>query len=357
MASTYSEVSTTDLMTILANNNIHLGKNPSRYSVLNAFVQLLSEGAGAIPNASTNNKPSKRQQMSDMDAAEINAYKKQLEKKVEELVSIKVEAAINEALNPKPNTSAIEFKHELLDEVLQLAQLRAPIYLVGPSGCGKTHLAKQLAQALNLNLTQNSMSEGATESQIFGKVVPDSNGVWSYQPSPFVYSFQNGGVHLFDEIDGADSNLLVSINSAISNGWLSIPIAGVEPIQMHDDFICIAAANTYGLGADAVYVGRNRLDGATLDRYATSTFYMDYDKKLEKKLAQDICKQHADAILKWCHDIRDKIDANKLQRIMSMRTVIWTAKQCAAGIQMEKVQKRFFSSWSDADKQLVGWTN
>jgi hypothetical protein len=46
-----------------------------------------------------------------------------------------------------------------------------------------------------------------------------------------------------------------------------------------------AAANTYGTGADALYVGRNQLDAATLDRFYVVE--MDYDRKLEAKLAPE----------------------------------------------------------------------
>ena len=58
--------------------------------------------------------------------------------------------------------------------------------------------------------------------------------------------------------------MLLSITTALSNGYLYNPING-ETVKQHEDFIMVGCANTCGKGADAVYTGRNRLDGAFLE--------------------------------------------------------------------------------------------
>lgn len=40
-----------------------------------------------------------------------------------------------------------------------------------------------------------------------------------------------------------------------------------QMIKQHENFICMVACNTYGTGGDLNYIGRNRLDVATLDRF------------------------------------------------------------------------------------------
>jgi hypothetical protein len=40
-------------------------------------------------------------------------------------------------------------------------------------------------------------------------------------------------------------------------------------------FVCIAAANTFGTGADRQYVGRNQLDESTLDRFRIGQIELD----------------------------------------------------------------------------------
>ncbi len=102
--------------------------------------------------------------------------------------------------------------HRALPDVLRLVCAGVPVLLVGPAGSGKTHLASQVARALDLPFSFNSLSAGCTESHTIGRVLPDEAGNWTYRPSPFVKAYRDGGVHLFDEIDAADPNLLVLIN-------------------------------------------------------------------------------------------------------------------------------------------------
>ena len=117
-----------------------------------------------------------------------------------------------------------------------------------------------------------------SESQILGRLVPaGENGQFVFLSTQFLDAYENGGVFLFDEIDAADPNVLLVINSALANGHLSVPSRHEKPTAArHPDFICIAAANTFGHGADRQYVGRNQLDESTLDRFRIGTVPMDY---------------------------------------------------------------------------------
>jgi MoxR-like ATPase len=63
----------------------------------------------------------------------------------------------------------------------------------------------------------------------------------------------------------------------MENGLCAFPDAIVE---RHADCIVIAAGNTWGLGATADYVGRNKLDGAFLDRFHVRLDWQ-YDVALE----------------------------------------------------------------------------
>lgn len=124
-------------------------------------------------------------------------------------------------------------QHEQFANVLRKVSAGIPVLLVGPAGSGKTYLAGQVAKALDVPFTFNSMSAGVTESSLLGRVLPGADGAWAYRPSPFVTTYRQGGVHLFDEVDAADPNLLVIINAAIANGHLSIPFADDMTIGRH----------------------------------------------------------------------------------------------------------------------------
>ncbi len=160
---------------------------------------------------------------------------------------------------------------------------------------------------MNRNFAFISLSAGVTETHIFGRMLPQSDGSWAYVESPFIRIYRNGGVFLFDEMDAADGNVMVSINAALANGILCNPVTG-EVIERHPDTLIITAANTYGRGGDMVYVGRNALDGATLDRFCLSKMLVSYDTDLESDLAHAaLDAANADALVAWVNSLRERI--------------------------------------------------
>jgi MoxR-like ATPase len=248
-------------------------------------------------------------------------------------------------------------KHAKFVDVLKRVEARIPVLLVGPAGSGKTHLASQVAEALDLPFSFNSMSEGVSESHLLGRMLPDANGVWQYQPSPFVKAYRDGGVHLLDEVDAAEPNLLVTINAALANGQLSLPFAQVDPIKRHEDSVIIAAANTFGNGADRQYVGRNQLDAATVDRFKMGTIEMDYDRKVEEALAAahagDAAAAMVTEMLNWAWSVRDAIRAAKLRRIMSTRNIVDGAKLLAVGLTLADIKTSYFTGWATDEKARI----
>ena len=226
------------------------------------------------------------------------------------------------------------------------------VMVVGPAGSGKTTLASQLAESMGLPFGVLSLSGGANESHLFGRLAPDATGAWSYHESPFVTIYRHGGVFLLDEIDAADANVLVSANAALANGFLVIPSTG-ERIERHPDTVIMAAANTFGSGADAMYVGRNALDAATLDRFAGAVIEVDYDRDVERKIATDIAGENATALLAAIWSLRDRVATNKLRRIIGTRAVIAGAKLVRAGDSIAEVIDSLLLGWSAEERRKV----
>ena len=174
-------------------------------------------------------------------------------------------------------------------EVLTAAMCGLNILLVGPAGCGKTHLAHQVAEALGRSFASISCTAGMSESALMGWMLPSEGGAFSYTPSDFVTMYENGGVFLFDEIDAADPNTLLFVNQALANGSFYLPQRkGQSKVSRHPDFVCLAAANTFGTGANMTYAGRERLDEATLDRFRAGTVMLDYDTRFEKSVIDGV---------------------------------------------------------------------
>lgn len=235
------------------------------------------------------------------------------------------------------------------ERMLQLASSRVPQMWVGPAGCGKTYLAGKVAEALDLPGYDQSCSEGISESNFTGWLLPvGASGKFEYVPAPFVIAYENGGVFLLDEMDAADPNLLVFLNKAIANESFYVPARHKNPlVKQHKDFVVIAAANTYGAGADAQYVGRNALDASTLDRYRAGMITMDYSPSVEEALVdQDV--------LEWGRKIRKLIRERKLYRIMSTRVMLDLTKMKADHEwDREDWEEAYFADWSPEERRMV----
>lgn len=238
------------------------------------------------------------------------------------------------------------------DTLVQLAQQRKNIMMVGPAGCGKTYLSSKVAEALDLDYGSQSCSEGMSESQLTGWLLPvGASGKFTYVSSEFVRIYEKGGVFLLDEIDASDPNVLIIINQALANDHFTIPQRHNNPIvKKHKNFVAMAAANTFGNGADAVYVGRNQLDAATLDRFRVGTVTMDYDELVEQSLTTP-------EVYEWGINIRNKIREHGLRRIMSTRVMKDATDMVEGqGWTLEQVEKSYFSDWSREERSIIGLT-
>lgn len=242
---------------------------------------------------------------------------------------------------PKGSAVPACFEH-----LLSLAAARRPILLVGPAGCGKTFVGSLVAKSLGLSFSAISCTAGMSETHLLGRSVPNiTDGSNRFQSTDFLEAYEQGGVFLLDEMDAADSNLLLIMNTAIANGYVAVPSRTDNPIaRKHPDFVIIASANTFGRGADRMYVGRCQLDEATLDRFRIGTIEMDYDRKVEESICPDA------RLLNVLWQVRDKIVSNKLRRIMSTRFIEDAYRMVSAGWSIEKVVDVYFQGWSADEK-------
>ncbi len=240
--------------------------------------------------------------------------------------------------------------HPAFEQVLKLVGLRFNIFLPGPAGCGKSHLAHQVAEALSLRFGSISCTAGMSESQLTGRLVPrGEQGQFEFVTTEFLECYENGGVFLLDELDACDPNVLLIINQALANGRCPVPNRPGQPVAMrHADFICIAAANTYGRGADRQYVGRTQLDESSLDRFRMGTVPMDYDRHLEKQLLPNT------VLLNKIWAVRDKVMANRLERCVSTRFIKDAALANAGGLSDEWIMGQLTQGWRDDEKRKVG---
>jgi hypothetical protein len=150
------------------------------------------------------------------------------------------------------------------------------VWIAGPAGGGKTTAAEACAIALGLPFS----ADGALDTEYKVSGFTDAQG--RIVSTAFRKAYTEGGLHLFDECDASLAGATLAMNAALANGFAMFP-DGMK--KRHPDFRCIAAANTWGLGATFDYVGRNKLDAAFLDRFVTVAW--DYDESLERDIASN----------------------------------------------------------------------
>ena len=248
-------------------------------------------------------------------------------------------------------------KHYKTDELIETLKTTGLAYLVGPAGTGKSTLAMDACEKLFgvpkddwkfcEHFAQISFSPDTTSGEMIGR--SDINGM--FHKSEVVRVFAEGGLILFDEIDNADASMLVKLNTAIANGQFATP-DGI--VRRHKDTVIVCTANTYGTGPDAMYVGRSRLDAATLDRFTLSTIEVDYDVKLEKKLASAINDEAKKAwLLDFVRRVRNVIKDKHFRRLCSTRFVINAVKWLCAGKSTAFVEDRFLLGWTENERRAV----
>jgi cobaltochelatase CobS len=225
--------------------------------------------------------------------------------------------------------------HKAFKEILQATAQNIPVMMVGPAGSGKSTIAEQVADALEVPFFVEGAMDGAH------KITGYTDGMGRYQTTAFRQAYEHGGLYCWEEADNTDPSAATAYNNALANGHMTFS-DNPKPIARHEKFRMIGCANTYCLGADRVYVGRNQLDGASIDRFVFST--INYDEVLEKQLAGN------DDWVSRVQALRRGAEQEKARIIISPRASIYGAKLLAAGIDRSRVED--MTIWKGADSEL-----
>lgn len=227
-------------------------------------------------------------------------------------------------LDSKPAKTLDGVQHFQFAQVLQAVSRRVNMWLVGSAGSGKTEIARQTAEALDLPFASINCTSTMQDYRITG--YKDANRI--YDTTQFRDIFENGGVFVLDEIDNANPNILGILNSALSNGYMAFPD---RQVARHKDFVAIATANTFGAGATMQYVGRNPIDGATIDRFVQ--LHIKYDEAIEQAML-DAVGLEPTVSAKWLINVRTarkNVETAGLKMIISPRATKNGAELIAGG--------------------------
>jgi MoxR-like ATPase len=256
------------------------------------------ENTSSVPTTTTNKpkvtpqpKPMSTQPQATQSAADLmqQAIQQLVQSSAPSLDETRVLELINEAIDrqaprkveftfPDLPSKVVDKQHHNFEKLTKLAYRRINTLLIGEAGSGKSTAARKVAEVLGLDYGFISVGMTTTKTEFFGYT--DANG--KIVETEFRKRFINGGVFLVDEFDAGNPNVSIALNEPLANRKAAFP-DGIY--DAHPDFICIAAANTYGNGATAEFTGRNALDKATLDRFT----FLDWniDNEFEKSIVSD----------------------------------------------------------------------
>ena len=257
----------------------------------------------------------------------------------------------------------------IYDSRPDVSDYRMNVMLVGPAGTGKTAMAHQLAQALfeadaslggfknkdqvkldskgRCRATIVSCHGDMMPSDIVGPMVPNvSTGEEHYRRSIATQVYEKGGVLVLDEFDTLPTESAVSLNAALaSTEWL---LPNGETILRSPDFVCIAICNTFGEGRDNQYNSRNKIDSATLNRFASGYVVIDYCPQIEKKVCPD------KTIRETLQEVRNRMQENGVERIISYREMQNCYSEYLMTGDRDAAINGVFVAWAEDDKDVCG---
>jgi len=302
-----------------------------RVTELTAMVNGARENAEEMVRSHINTEFGKLVAHVDATKAEFAAMTDaRLDEKLETLgdaLTVKLQKKlVKEITIKRPDGTKHEagLQHKQFGELLQVVACGVNAFLVGPAASGKTRAAEEVAKVEGLSFFPQSFNSQTPSSQLFGYM--DAQG--RYVTTVFRQAFEAGGLWLADEIDRANGNVLTALNAALENGYCSFPD---KVVKRHEKFVCIASANTWGRGADRMYVGANALDEATLNRFIQIEW--EYDEELERILGQN------NAWVDRVQAIRKAVVQERVRCIVSPRASIYGSKLLAAGIKQARVEE------------------
>ena len=257
-----------------------------------------------------------------------------IDKKIEEAATKQLAkyASVVQQLSVTVNDATpvtLSAQHKDFERLLRMVAARVHVMLVGPAGGGKTEACLAVAKSLNRDFEIISVGPQTMQSELAGY----KNAQGRYIASAIYRAYKEGRVLILDEMDAGHAGVFTFLNSTLSNAYAGYPVGVVE---RNPNFLVLACANTFGSGADMVYIGRNQLDGATLDRYVPLVW--DYDHDFELSLAL----QHNPECKPWVERVwhyRSNMMKQKIRHIISPRASIYGARLLHQGFQIHELEE------------------
>lgn len=269
--------------------------------------------------------------------SELASMQESIDDKIAAIEQREPVEVIIKQLNKKPINAGVQ--HKMFPTLLSYLALGHNVWLIGPAGSGKTRGAREVAKHLKLHYYSKSLCRLTPVSHLLGYM--DANG--KYVSTDFRKCIESGGLFLLDECDAGSPDVLTAFNDALAadaGDMISFPD---KMVKKHEDFIAIAAANTFGEGANRQYVSRLQQDAASLDRFTFLEW--GYDEALELHIAGD------ETWVTRVQTYRKAADAMGIRHIISPRASIKGAIALKAGRPLPEVEQALI--WKGLEAETI----
>lgn len=195
------------------------------------------------------------------------------------------------------------------------------ILLHGPAGTGKTISCKLICRDIGLPIMDTVNCSENLDEFILGKFIPEGNQI-IFKESYVTKAIRDGGAVVFEEINFAKPAHLAFLNSLLDdNGFVRLDNG--EIVKRNENFRFFATMN---LG----YFGTKELNQALYNRFNTIIEIASLsDTAIKKMLLKRVpeCKEYISKILGLYHKLKNKIEAEELDVVISPRNLENWARQ------------------------------
>lgn len=236
---------------------------------------------------------------------------------------------------PKPTQPAKPARKVFGAELLQ-GMIQAGIknlWMVGPAGCGKTTICQNVGIENDLPVTVIPCGAGTSATTFLGYKYPER------EETPFVSAFSQPGIIVLDEFTALEPQVAQIVNGALANNELS---ATTGTFSRNPECVIIATSNTFGHGADRMYVSNNQLDSSTIDRFSGGIIEVDYSREYESQYDKEVCE--------YVWRLREVIQRNGLRKLASTRAIIAGEQLKKAGLDWKSI---LVQNWSEDEKMML----
>lgn len=270
----------------------------------------------------------KRVAQPSVDASSIVAMAKPSKKIVEE-APVKTEVYVNSAAYvPKKDENFVPFGE--FKDINKVVDSKAffPVFVTGPTGNGKSTMVEQACARNKREYIRLQINAQTDEDQLIGsKTLVDGN--IQIVEGPVLIAMRTGAVLLLDELDAADPNNIMCLQSILEGRPYYFKLKN-EMVHPAPGFNICATANTKGRGSEnGKYIGTKMLNEAFLERFPV-TFEQEYPTmNTELKIVKNAMKKFgitddgfADHLVKWSDAIRRTYDDGALDDLITTRRLL-----------------------------------